>query len=401
MAIDTTTLLIVLISVGFVMSLLLAIVGHGVDRSLLIWSSGFACHALGFVLLILRGNIADILSIWLANILIASTYSFFALGLLNFLNQRAYSLMIWTPVAVMAIGFLLLMEQLSARIILGGMVNFVQVAVLILIIYAYREHMLGRGKYILATCFLIGVPVSLARPLAVALGYAEIATYDSPGAFQAFTFLSIAILNVVIALGFVLMQKEQAEAATDSIARSDELTGMPNRRRLYERIGKLMADKNSSGYGALILLDLDNFKALNDRYGHAAGDELLKQAAQRLTASVTSRDTVARLGGDEFVILLPDLGDDEDAAENKALVKAQTILSVLAEPYQLSVNDPAAGGAATINHSSGGTLGVKVFRQFNCNREELLRDADKAMYSAKNRQRGSIQLSERPSAAAP
>src|SRR5690606_7555555 len=102
------------------------------------------------------------------------------------------------------------------------------------------------------------------RPLALGLGIEEISAFNSPGIVQSLSFLPLAALHVALALGLVLMQKEHAEAATDSIARSDELTGLPNRRRLYERLNHYLSTSSPKReFGALMLIDLDNFKSLN------------------------------------------------------------------------------------------------------------------------------------------
>ena len=111
-----------------------------------------------------------------------------------------------------------------------------------------------------------------------------------------------------------------------------------------------------------------------------------------LLTCVGETDMVARLGGDEFVVLLPALGTDADAAFNKARFVAQKIQTALAEPYPLTIIDSVLNGELTISHRSTGTLGVKVFSHAGQSREDVLRDADKAMYVAKHKQRGTIEF---------
>lgn len=394
---DTNTLFLVLVLVALVISLLLAIVGKGVDKSLLIWSVAFAFNGMAYWLIWLRGLIPDLASIWLANLLVVATYSLCAFGLLTFTRQRMSPFIVWSPLALIALMLPVWFDVFSVRVVIMGIVNCAQIIVLLMILISANNQLVGRGKLILAFCFIAGIGVTLIRPFSVMLGGAEISSFNTSGSGQAFTFLSIITLNIVLALAFVLMQKEQAEAAIDSLARSDELTGLPNRRRLYERLAQVAADRTSGLYGGLIMLDLDNFKTLNDRYGHAAGDELLKQAASRLLRCVTYSDTVARLGGDEFVVMMPDLAADQNAAANAALALAEKIKTALAEPYQLNVNTNPNANALSIIHQSTATLGISIFKHGVQNRENLLRDADKAMYNAKNQQRGSIQLADNPS----
>lgn len=397
LTVDTNTLYLVLILIGFSTSALLLIVGRGVDQSLLIWSLAFACRGSGFLLLVLRGAIPHILSIWLANLLISASYALFAVGLLKFLHRRMNPWLVWSPPLLMAVSYALMMDDLTGRILMGGVVHFMQLSLLLAIMRMFNAQLIGRGKHMLAVCFAIGIVISVARPLAIALGVTEIDTFDSSGPWQALTFLSMTVVNVIVALSFVLMQKEHAEAATDSIARSDELTGLPNRRRLYERISQLMnpARPVQRQYAALLLLDLDNFKTLNDTHGHAAGDELLKQVATRLLGVARSTDTVARLGGDEFVVLMPDLGIDAAAARAVVSARAHQIGRELAAPYNLFLPDSHADHALPVIHHASATIGGTLFLagSRSLGREALLREADKAMYSAKNTRRGSVHLS--------
>jgi len=121
----------------------------------------------------------------------------------------------------------------------------------------------------------------------------------------------------------------------------DALTKLPNRRLLNDRLNQVMAASRRSGrYCALIFLDLDNFKKLNDAHGHAMGDLLLIEAAQRLIACVRGVDTVARFGGDEFVVLLGELDLDQDESMRQARIVTEKIRASMAAPYQLAMTQP-------------------------------------------------------------
>jgi diguanylate cyclase (GGDEF)-like protein len=129
------------------------------------------------------------------------------------------------------------------------------------------------------------------------------------------------------------------KAAADQIqqlAFFDALTGLPNRRLLHDRLTQVLAAiARTAHHGAILFLDLDNFKDLNDSLGHTIGDLLLQQVAQRLTASVRAQDTVARLGGDEFVVVLENLGIEADQAAAQTRAVASKIQQALCQPYQL------------------------------------------------------------------
>ena len=167
------------------------------------------------------------------------------------------------------------------------------------------------------------------------------------------------------------------KAAADEIERLafyDPLTGLPNRRLLQNRLQPAFAASHRNGRkGALLFIDLDNFKSLNDSLGHDMGDLLLQQVAERLSASVREGDTVARLGGDEFVVMLQDLSEQTLDAAKQAETIGNKILSVLNHPYQLAahqyVNTPSIGAALINGHET--TV------------DELLKHADIAMYQAK------------------
>lgn len=155
----------------------------------------------------------------------------------------------------------------------------------------------------------------------------------------------------------------------------DSLTGLPNRTLLTDRLQMaLLASQRHLQHGALIFLDLDHFKALNDTRGHAVGDQLLLQVGARLQQSVRSMDTVARLGGDEFVILLEELGNEPAIAVAQAQVVGHKILESFRAPFQLG----------DFEYRCGSSIGVTLFQGSHTGRDELLKQADIAMYEAKH-----------------
>jgi diguanylate cyclase (GGDEF)-like protein/PAS domain S-box-containing protein len=181
-----------------------------------------------------------------------------------------------------------------------------------------------------------------------------------------------------------ISERKLAEAEILKLALYDTLTQLPNRRLFYERFKlAVAASKRSKKFGALLLLDLDNFKTLNDKQGHAAGDLLLCEATRRMKNSLREVDTVARFGGDEFLILLSDLNEDKAEATLRAEKVAEKIRSALFKPYLLSVIQ-ADGQTITIEHKSSGSIGVALFISNEVTVEDLLRNADIAMYQAKN-----------------
>jgi len=164
------------------------------------------------------------------------------------------------------------------------------------------------------------------------------------------------------------------------MAFNDCLTGLPNRRLLDDRLGMaLAAAHRDNALGALLLIDLDNFKVLNDEHGHAAGDLLLKEVAHRLQTCVRETDTVARLGGDEFVVLLPALAGERPEASRRALDIAGKIRHSLEQPFRLHP-DPRT---PPVEHRCPGSLGVTLFAPDETRRNAIIKRADAAMYQAK------------------
>jgi diguanylate cyclase (GGDEF)-like protein/PAS domain S-box-containing protein len=181
-----------------------------------------------------------------------------------------------------------------------------------------------------------------------------------------------------------ISERKLADAEILKLALYDTLTQLPNRRLFHERFKlAVAASKRSQKFGALLLLDLDNFKTLNDKQGHAAGDLLLCEATRRMKNSLREVDTVARFGGDEFLILLSDLHENKAEATLRAEKVAEKVRTALFKPYLLSVIQ-ADGQTITVEHKSTGSIGVALFIGNEVTVEDLLRNADIAMYQAKN-----------------
>lgn len=188
---------------------------------------------------------------------------------------------------------------------------------------------------------------------------------------------------------------DQATEQLRQLAFYDPLTHLPNRRLLQDRLANAFAvSKRSERYGALMFLDLDNFKPLNDQYGHAVGDLLLIESARRITACLREIDTVARFGGDEFVVMLNELDLDERKSIEIARLIAEKILSVLSAPYEL-VYQPEGKPADIITHSCTASIGVNLFQSCSTSPEDALAGADGAMYLAKQQGRNSIHFNTR------
>ena len=188
-----------------------------------------------------------------------------------------------------------------------------------------------------------------------------------------------------IALSRDITERKQAEARSHQLAYFDALTGLPNRRMLLDRMEHALANaQKAAQVGAVLYIDLDDFKRINDARGHTVGDTLLMQVAQRLTQLQRPGDTVARLGGDEFVVLAHNVASDMESAGRAALLVAEEMRAALEVPYTID----------THLYSATGSIGITLFPKRGEGVEDLLREADTAMYRAKDLGRNRIRFYE-------
>lgn len=191
------------------------------------------------------------------------------------------------------------------------------------------------------------------------------------------------ISQVMLALREMQTRLGVNEDAIHQLAFYDSLTKLPNRRLLHDRLQRaLSVSTRNHLYGAVLMLDLDNFKRINDTRGHDVGDRLLVEVALRIQACVRQADTVARLGGDEFIVMLVDLSPDEAQAALHAEAIGKKILAAIHQPFML---------ASKLHHSSA-SMGLCLFLGQNAALDELLKRADSAMYQAKNNGRNALRF---------
>jgi len=171
-----------------------------------------------------------------------------------------------------------------------------------------------------------------------------------------------------------ISQRKQAEAEREVLAFYDALTHLPNRRLLMDRVQQALSScGRTSRHGAILFIDLDDFKRINDTQGHTVGDLLLQQIAARITACVRESDTVARLGGDEFVVMLQNLSEDPTAAAEQARHAGEKVLASLSQGFLLGCHE----------HYISGSIGYALFNERRESVEDVLKRADLALYRAK------------------
>ncbi len=191
-----------------------------------------------------------------------------------------------------------------------------------------------------------------------------------------------SITNYICAF-FDITERKQAEEKIHNLAFYDPLCQLPNRRLLFDRLHQAVTTsartKNCAG---LLFIDLDNFKMLNDTRGHDTGDMLLIEVGQRLRACIRESDTLARLGGDEFVVLLEGLSTDRGEAAMQAREVGEKMLNDIHQPYMLK----------NVEHFSTASIGISLFINYRQNLDDLLKQADTAMYAAKKAGRNTLRF---------
>lgn len=212
-------------------------------------------------------------------------------------------------------------------------------------------------------------------------------------------FIDAALLMVVStpAIYFLVIKplidaRDGALAQISHLAFTDPLTQLANRRLLTEHLHKQIASSSRHRiHGALLLIDLDGFKAVNDNHGHDAGDALLVEIARRIKTITRSEDIIARLGGDEFVVLINHLGDDEESAGGKAMRVAGKVFEAVIKPFDYKGN--------TLHVSA--SIGVRLIGAGDADTESAIHEADTAMYRAKRKDEGHIVFSGKQQGATP
>ena len=236
---------------------------------------------------------------------------------------------------------------------------------------------------------LQSLPALLERVLAGESLKFEVSHYHKKGHLIALEVSS----SVIVANGERLIQafhrditgRKKTEEIVHQLAYYDPLTKLANRELLNDRLLQSMKTGQRSGrYSALMFMDLDNFKSLNDQHGHGIGDLLLAEVAKRITSCVRQVDTVARFGGDEFIVLLDDLTGDKAQAHSQVDQVAEKLRSLLANPYVIVIAASEDGAPPqNVQHHGSASIGVTLFLGQESTQEHILLEADLAMYRAK------------------
>lgn len=384
MALDPPTMLTISIALAAAAALYLAIEWRSVrEPSLLFWSAGFATITIGSTLALLRGIGLLLIGIWFANGLLVGAHWFFLMGVLRFTQVRLSR--IWLSVVLVWFALLLLpVGPQWSKVML--MVNSLLVALLTLkASWLLRPHgkSLSVGAVQLRYVLLVHGLFYVAKAIiAITPGtLIDLATFG--GLIIQVSLVEGAMAIMLIALSMTGTVRYRREERIARLAARDPLTALYNRRALEVRAGPFFKAVDSTQPGALLLIDIDNFKLVNDLHGHVAGDRLLIALSEMIRTVLPERSLAARLGGDEFVILLCG-ASSERVMELGGLLREQF--------QQYASKTVPTPQPVTLS------IGANLFDQPPTSLAALIEQGDVALYQSKRGGRDSIRFVERPMA---
>ncbi|MGI4837934.1 MAG: GGDEF domain-containing protein [Janthinobacterium lividum] len=385
MALDPLTMLTLSIALAAAAALYLAVEWRSVrERSLLLWSAGFALISVGSTLALLRSSGLLLIGIWFANGLLVTAHWLFLLGVARFTQAR------------LGRGWYLIFALWVAMLLLPGgplwstvmlIVNSTLVALLMLrasLLLRPHGKSLSVGAVQLRYVLLLHGVFYLVKAITAALPGTLIDLATFAGQIIRISLVEGVMAIMLIALSMTGTERYRRERHIARLAARDPLTALYNRRALEVRAPRVFAEVGTGRPGALLLIDIDNFKLVNDLYGHTAGDRLLVELSEMIRRLLPERALAARLGGDEFVLLLGNASLD-------AVVELGGALR--ARFHQAAAQAFATPAAVTLS------IGVSLFDQPPASLAALIEQGDAALYESKRGGRDSIRLVDRTVAA--
>ncbi len=341
------------------------------------WALALVLHTGAYVLYALRGTAPDWATVVLANTLLAGTFALVLAAVQQFQGRSLPWRRMLVPVLVTALLFTLFMKDYRACVITIGLVAPLQIALVLWALWRPQPPAQLRGVWLVTAGLTLQALLLATRSVLAIVGGIPLQGLLRVDGLQAPIFMSAFIVVILASLGYILMTKDRAEADNRYFAAHDGLTGLVNRRALVRAAQRDVAHavRTHQPY-ALMMMDIDHFKAINDQHGHMAGDRVLCHVAELLRARLRAQDMVGRYGGEEFVVLLP------GTALHDAVVLAEVLRSAVEQAPAMHQDQPIA---VTLS------IGVCGGRPDHADAwDALLRDADRALYKAKRAGRNRV-----------
>ena len=378
MALDPTTLLTITIALAAAAALYLAVEWRTVrEPSLLFWSAGFATISVGSTLALLRSSGILVIGIWFANGLLVTAHWLFLLGVARFTETRLSRA--WYLIFAIWLGLLLLPDQpWWSKVMLA--VNSLLISLLMVkASWLLRSHgkSLSVGAVQLRYVLLAHGVFYFSKAVAAMVPGTLIDLAAFRGEIIQISLVEGTMAVMLIALSMTGSERHRRETRIARLAARDPLTALYNRRALEVRGQRLLSGVSVARPGALLVMDIDNFKLVNDLFGHSAGDRLLVALSEIIRSALPDGSLAARLGGDEFVMLLSDTSSEQTLALGRTLREAFHAIAAetfpTPEPVTLSI-------------------GANLFSQPPPSLAVLIERSDAALYESKRGGRNRIQL---------
>jgi diguanylate cyclase (GGDEF)-like protein len=366
--------------IGIVLFIVRKHFAANLQPSLRWWIAATLLHPIGFMLIGLRDVISDWWTAVLANVLVGGSFAAFAIALRTFNGSPQRRERLYVLVAAVA-GFAVYYTYVDPNLAL----RFGTISVIFAILLGssaraiYRRGQpLNAITNITGGLFAAGTAVMSYRAALYLFGFEPVASIFAVAPMQVLAYAMGGLLPAVSTIGFLLMCTEFSQLELTKAARLDYLTGICNRRAIEDLAGRSIAAARRHGMPlAMMIIDVDHFKRINDEYGHEGGDDALIETVRRIRDSLRTEDLVGRLGGEEFVAVMPSTDGQS------ALAAAERIRSSFSEaPMRIGGSD------ITITVS----VGVAVLDAQDQQYSHLLRRADRAMYAAKTAGRNKVML---------
>lgn len=383
MNLDARTLLfsLILTNVFMVVSLFVAATGKEQNErqdGIAKWAVAILLETLTWMMIAARGGIPDAFSIVVANGFLSGSYALMLAAVCEFQQRTLPRWQYFAPIALTLLVASILIDDIHGRFVWGGMVYIFQLVLISHALLTAPETHAGRAQKLLISGIAVVIAVLVLRAIVAMTGHAILGQSgfnDTPHWIQVLSFVAVMGSTLLGSIGFLLMVKERTDREVLHLAMTDSLTGVPNRRALMDYAERALALRGGRSM-ALLMIDVDHFKRINDSLGHPAGDEVLRQITRMLEKRLRGGDLLGRYGGEEFCVVVPD-ADTEGALKLAESLRETVASAVLAmESGKLSVTVSIGVALSTADTE----------REL----KEILAEADVALYSAKKGGRNQV-----------